>query len=444
MLGLPRRHAAIPLLLAAAYTTRLPIVVVGPANLSVLRVLVLVGMVRVLMRRERVANLNAIDVLLLLWATVLLGTSVFHNSNVWTYRIGQVLGELGVYGLCRVFIQDDTDVRRLFRVLCFALAPLAVLLLLEKYNAYNFFTIIGANLPLNIRDGRVRATGPFAHAILAGTVGAICVPMALCLWRRHRVSAVVGVCTGLGILVASTSSGPIMMLTFTVIGLLLWNVRMLLSVIRWGAVAGIAVLALVMKAPVYFLIARIDIAGGSTGWYRAQLIRSSIEHFNEWWAVGTDYTRHWMASGIYANDTQTDIVNHFVAMGVAGGLPLFIAFVLVLWAAFREVGRGLQASESQSPERVFLSWTLGSMLFGEVMSFLAISPYDQSVSFFYLLLAAIGAAVPTRLAVAAQSEKVAARVGYRFRQLQGARAPAGFSRTRSITFSPRDTGPVRR
>ncbi len=63
-------------------------------------------------------------------------------------------------------------------------------------------------------------------------------------------------------------------------------------------------------------MARIDIIGGSQGYYRAQLIRSSLEHLSEWWATGTDYTRHWMSSGIYANNRHTDITNHFLAMGV--------------------------------------------------------------------------------------------------------------------------------
>ena len=53
-----------------------------------------------------------------------------------------------------------------------------------------------------------------------------------------------------------------------------------------------------MEDPIYFLMARIDISGGSQGYFRAQLIRSLIDHLSEWWLAGKDYTRHWMASGI--------------------------------------------------------------------------------------------------------------------------------------------------
>jgi hypothetical protein len=271
-------------------------------------------------------------------------------------------------------------------------------MLIEKYTGHNVF---GGGA--YVRQGHVRAYGPFAHPILAGTVGATCLPMALCVWKSHRVRALIGLCSAAGIVFASTSSGPAMMVFFTCGGLLIWNVRSALRLIRWGTVVAIIGLQIVMKDPVYFLAARIDIAGGSQGWYRAQLIRSSIEHFGEWWATGTDYTRHWMPSGIPANQNHVDITNQFLAMGVMGGLPLLIAFVLVLRAAFRAVGGTLREIDGQSPERDFLIWTLGAMLFGQVINFWSISLFDQSVSYFYLVLAAIGAVQAPVAAVAKET-----------------------------------------
>ena len=50
MLVLSRRLALLPLLMAALYTTRGPVVALGPANLSVLRVVVIVGLARTLVR----------------------------------------------------------------------------------------------------------------------------------------------------------------------------------------------------------------------------------------------------------------------------------------------------------------------------------------------------------------------------------------------------------
>lgn len=386
----PRRLAIVPILMTAAYTARNPVIELGPASFSALRVLVLVGGLRILLRGERPAGgLNAVDVLLLCWASLLILSSLFHSPDAWTFRLGLVLGELGSYLLFRCFLQGSEDVRRTFKYLTLALAPLAVLMLLEKINAHNYFGVMGTG-ELIIRDGHVRAYGPFGHPILAGTVGATCVPIAIYIASVSQARALIGLFTALAILIASTSSGPVMMVLFSLAGLSLWKLRRLIRPIRWAAVAAIGALQLVMNDPVYFLMARIDFTGSSTGWFRSQLIRSSIEHLQEWWLFGTDFTRHWMATGIYANANHTDMTNHLLQMGVWGGLPLLATFVAVLIVAFRAVGRTVTATAASPADR-FLAWTLGTILFGQFTMFWSISFFDQSISFFYFILASIGA-----------------------------------------------------
>jgi O-antigen ligase len=98
-----------------------------------------------------------------------------------------------------------------------------------------------------------------------------------------------------------------------------------------------------------------------------------------------------MPTGIHANEIHTDITNHFLGMGVIGGLPLMLLFILVLIAAFRAVGQALRRSETASVKHRFLAWTLGAILFGHTINFFAISLFDQSIVFFYVVLAAIGA-----------------------------------------------------
>lgn len=392
LIALPRRLAPIPLLLAAAYVTRGAELEIGPAHFTVLRILVAVGFLRVVARGERLANgWNAVDRSLMVWGALLIALSVFHTSNAWILRMGLVWTELGCYFLFRVFIHDAEDVKRIFKVLCIVLVPVALLMLLEKATAQNYFSALGGYTEAVIREGRVRARGAFAHPILAGSVGATCFGMAVYLWRSQRIPALIGLFAAGGIVFASTSSGPVMMVLFVLLGIGFWKVRRNLRAIRWLALVAILGLDLVMKDPVYFLMARIDIAGGSTGWHRARLIQSSFEHLDEWWLAGTDYTRHWMPTGIHANEIHTDITNHLLGVGVMGGLPLVLVFILVLVAAFRLAGRALRESKTAPFEQRFLIWTLGAILFGHVMNFFTISLFDQSIVFFYLILAAIGA-----------------------------------------------------
>lgn len=396
MLCLPRRLAFIPLLLGAAYMTRGQAFELGGASLTVLRVLVPVGFIRVLVRGEHLANgTNSVDRLLTLWAVVLIGTSAFHLSDAWLFRAGLVWSDLGCYFLFRIFLAQPQDVVRAFKTVCVLMAPLAVLMLFEKMSGHNVFGVLGGVIPnALVRDGHARASGPFAHPILAGTAGAICFGMAAGLWRHHRKHALLGLSAGAAIVAACASSGPILVVLFILLGMLLWPMRNHMRLVRWSGLSAVLALAAVMKDPVYFLMARIDISGGSQGYYRAQLIRSSIEHLDEWWLAGTDYTRHWMASGIYANDRHADITNHILAMGVMGGLPLMLVFLLLLVAAFRAVGRALHAGPATPPEHGFVIWTLGALLFGHILNFMSISLFDQSILFFYIVLAAIGAVQP--------------------------------------------------
>ncbi|MCK9620172.1 MAG: hypothetical protein M0R47_06500 [Methylobacter sp.] len=409
IVALPRRLAPIPLLLGALYITRDQILMVGPAHFTVVQILITVGMVRALVRGEFFASrMNSMDGFLMLWALWMFGSSAFHTSGTWVFRAGILWTSLGSYFLFRAFIRNDEDIKHVYKVLCVLLVPVAILMILEKFAGKNYIAELGGvSLSPEFREGRFRAQGAFAHAILAGTVGAGCIPMALYFWKSNRKLSLLGFLGAGGVLFAATSSGPIMMLIFSIFGLLLWKTRAYLRTLRWLALVAVIILDMIMKAPVYFLMARIDISGGSTGYYRAQLIRSALEHLHEWWTVGTDYTRHWMATGQHANDQHADITNHFLAMGVSGGLLLICLFVTVLVVAFNMVGKALRENENKSVEHCYLIWTLGATLFGYVWVFFSISLFDQSVVFFFLILACISAVQATKLVAAVETKQPA-------------------------------------
>ena len=63
--------------------------------------------------------------------------------------------------------------------------------------------------------------------------------------------------------------------------------------VRWCMVLGILVLHIIMKAPVWFFaFAHIDVTGSSTGYFRATLIDQAVNHFSDWWLMGTKH--QWM------------------------------------------------------------------------------------------------------------------------------------------------------
>src|SRR5689334_14689697 len=80
MLVLPRRWAALPLLMGACYVTPAQNILLGPFHFTVLRLLLLIGVIRALVREERLpGGLNALDWLIVAWGAVTFCTSVFHK-----------------------------------------------------------------------------------------------------------------------------------------------------------------------------------------------------------------------------------------------------------------------------------------------------------------------------------------------------------------------------
>jgi hypothetical protein len=342
---------------------------------------------------------------MLAWAVWALVSSIFHKdpSAALVFRLGLVYNACGIYFLIRVFCQSLDDVVGLCRIMVILLIPVAVAMLMEHVTNHNLFSVLGgiSGIP-DIRSGRVRAQGPFGHSILAGTVGAVSLPLMISLWQQRRKSAIVGIVACVTMILTSVSSGPILSAIAALGALWMWRYRYRMRFVRWLAVLGYIGLDLVMKAPAYYLIARIDLVGGSTSWHRSRLIESAFEHLSEWWLAGTDFTRHWAGAPGYGAD-QTDITNHYLYMGVIGGLPLMLLFIAILAKGFSFVGQMQRVPADLGPEFRFIVWALGASLFGHAAAFISVSYFDQSFVFLYLTLAAIGSARSATIGVIGQS-----------------------------------------
>ncbi|HUL01043.1 MAG TPA: O-antigen ligase family protein, partial [Nitrospirota bacterium] len=383
----------------ACYVPASLVIELGSFHFTAVRILIGVGLMRIVIRGEKLKNgINGLDKLMLVWAAWAVISCLFHQepSADLVYKLGLVYDACGIYFLLRIFCQSIDDVVDLCSVTAIMLLPLAVEMLCEKLAFYNAFSLLGGvnSIPY-IRDGKARANGPFAHAILAGTIGAVCLPLMVGLWREHRKKAALGIVACLAIIYASTSSGPILSALFAISALWMWKYRSRMRFVRWLAVFAYIGLDLIMKDPAYFLIERMDMTGSSTGWYRARLIQSAIEHLSEWWFAGTDVTIHWMLQTVPGSANNTDITNHYLQMGVWGGLPLMLLFIAIVAKGFSLVGKTLQKMPEKSTHSRFVVWSLGASLFAHATTFISVSYFDQSIVFLYLTLAAIGSAGTT-------------------------------------------------
>lgn len=394
LFALPRRWAPLPLLIAAACVPRSQLIHIGAANLSLIRQLIFVGFLRAIVKGERiVGGFNLLDRLMVLLAVWMICSGVFHGLGLAMWRFGDAYTYLGCYFLFRIFLREPDDILRVVKMVCIVLLPIAVGMILEKMTGKNFIaSLFGEAVEARLRDGHYRASGPYANAILAGTVGAIWLPLMLHMWRRERKVALAGLAAVSAMIFASGASGPILTAFAGLGAMAFWRFRRRLRALCWLAPVLIIALDLVMKDPVYFLIARVNIIGGSTGWYRAILIQGAIEHLNEWWLAGTDATSHWVPEGTSGVVGQADLANQYIGMGVAGGLLLVFIFVGVLIAAFAAVGKALQRSQDAPLNEQLFIWALGATLFAHAVTFWSVAYFEPStILFFYLALAATGA-----------------------------------------------------
>ncbi len=373
----------------------------------VLRVLILFGVVRIALRGELVEiRPNRIDAILI--SGVLVETFLFvlfdGTNTTLTGRLGAAYDALGTYTLVRASIKSTDDALALVNACAVVTIPVAIPFFMESTSGHNPFAALGGVSPLSeIRNGHVRCSGPFRHAILAGTFGATMMPLfvgALRAGKGSRLLAALAIASSTTVVITSRSSGPLSAFAVACMGLAMWPLRGMMRLVRWGMVLGLLTLAVVMKQPIWFLIARVSDLTGGGGWYRSGLIDAAVRHFDEWWLVGTGYTAHWMATGAIVDPNSADLVNEFVFQGVNGGILAVILLVSLIVKCFKTAG--IAARTSTHPVRTqFAIWSMGCALLAHVTSFFSVSYFDQIVIFWYLVIGLIVGVAPKNAMVAA-------------------------------------------
>jgi hypothetical protein len=370
--------------------------VIAELHFSVLRIIILFGWLRLVVRRELTAvKFTSIDKLMLVYTCVAVVNYVilWGTFDAFKNQLGFAYNIIGIYFLFRFLVRDFEDIDRTIKIVGLVLIPLTGFMILEKISGRNVFSIFGGVPDLTIvRGGHLRCQGPFRHPILAGTFAATSMPLLIGLWTQAQNRGLwlkLGIlCTAL-ITILSSSSGPAIAYGFGVIGLLSWPLRERMRLITWGFVTCLLVLHMVMKAPVWFLMARVDVFSGSTGWHRAYLIDQAIRHLNEWWLIGTTYTANWFPYGLAIDPRMADITNQYIGEGVTGGLLKLFLFLFIIGACFKIIGRSWRMLANTKSHRPFWIWCIGTSLFVHVVSMFSIGYFDQIIVFWYMLLALI-------------------------------------------------------
>lgn len=390
----PRRYAVLPFIAVLCFIPATQRIAVMSLDFNFVRLLILVGWLRLVLRREWV-NLRwiVLDTVFVAWVGVSGFTYVaLHGSSAIVFQLGHAYDAIGAYLFFRCVIRSWRDIRQLAIGVAVLSVPVAVVFGIEWATAHNMFSVFGGVPEITkLRQGQLRCQGAFPHPILAGTFWASQLPLIALLWwsdRRFRPLVVVGLLAGLFIVIACASSTPIGAVVCGFIGIAFFACRSWMRLIRWGVLFGVILLHFIMNKPVWHLISRIDLVGGSTGWHRYKLIDQAINRISEWWFLGTETTAHW-------GHNLSDVTNQFVLQGIRGGLLGLLLFVSIVFIAFAYVGRiRARACNSLSDEMVV--WLLGVTLFVHVSAFMAVSYFAQIAIVWYLAVAMVGSMMAAR------------------------------------------------
>jgi hypothetical protein len=391
---LPRKLVIGPLLLIIFLTPPTQTAVVGGVHLFVARIVILFGVARLFTATFTsktsvfAGGFSNIDKVFTWWAIsqAVAFTLLYGKTDALINQFGFLWDTLGGYFLLRFALYDEGDIRRATKICALFAIIVAAGMVIEQRSMTNVFGFIGGRGVPDIREGKLRSQGPFAHAILAGVFGATIVPLFVRLWstRKDRLVAVAGIVGATTMVITSGSSTPLGAYAAGLVGMWFWPLRKHMRVLRRGLVLLILALALVMKAPVWFLIARIDFVGGSSSYHRALLVDQCIQRVSEWWLLGASNNQHW-------GWDMWDVQNYFVAQALRGGLAGFVLFVMIVSRAFGRLGRARKRVVSDRQQE-WLLWTLGSVMFAHVVAFFGADYFDQTRFWWYSSLAMVCAA----------------------------------------------------
>ncbi len=380
LMVLPKKYSLLPFFVGACFVPADQRVIIAELDFPVLRILVVVGVLRLYLRGEVTKiRWNRFDLLLSLW--VVAGAAVYVlqwlDMRALIYKCGILFDVLGFYWLFRQNVRSWSEIKIAVRLAALCALLLAPLVAVEWSTGNNPFVALG-RVQTALREGSYRCQASFPHSIMLGLFWATLVPLfvGLAMTEKNRIFYIAAVAAAVFIVFSTASSTPLFSLGAIVLLLPLFAYRRYGRQLVWTLCGLTILLHIVMNAPVWHLVSRVSIVEGSTGWHRYNLINQAVIHFREWAVLGTRSTAHWgWALG--------DITNQYVAEAANGGVVTLCLFVYLLIVAVRVTG-----SYSMRPlpkHEQLLTWCVCVSVLGHCLSFLGVGYFGQIRMLLYLI-----------------------------------------------------------
>ena len=396
ILILPRKYVIVPLLVPTLLLPARDAILVAGAHIFVFRIILLFGWIRLAAIKFcsqtslLAGRFSSVDAVFSLWAVfhALAFILLYLQPAAVINQFGFLWDAFGSYFLLRFLIQDEEDINRVIQCFAALAVIVAVCMMNEQLTRQNVVGLFGGVPGVSeIRQGRIRSQAVFQHPILAGTFGATLLPLFFWLWKsgKSKFVAILGGISSTVMVVTSACSTPLFTYGAAILASCFWPFRKQMRAFRWGIVIALVALHLVMKAPVWFLVDRIDLVGGSSGYHRAMLVDQFIRNFDDWWLLGTNANQNW-------GDHMWDTSNAYVEEGQTGGLLALVFFIAMISQCFGRIGTARKSVEGTDARKEWFLWSLGAALFAHTIAFFGITYFDQTRVAWFATLAMVSAA----------------------------------------------------
>jgi hypothetical protein len=312
-------------------------------------------------------------------------------------RAGFVMDTWCAYLAARFIVTDRSKLISIIKCIGIAMAPLAILGVIEAYTHWQPFAPLwrfspwyaGFGFVSEGRWGFARAVGPFSHAILFGGAFAMFLPL-IYYFRREKGDwrSFAYIISGIVLLgaLSSMSSGPWVMVIVAIFCVAMEKHKQFVKPLFIFVVFSCISVGILSNRSFYHVMASWANPLGGAGWHRARLIDLAIENFDEWWMVG--YGEKDPGWGPYLGMGMTDITNEYILKGVRYGILGVIALCAVLAKAFRDLISTYR--RMKDPALKSLCWAFGSLLFSVAVAWMSVSFFGQLSTLVYCTIGMIG------------------------------------------------------
>ena len=365
---------------------------IGIFHLYGVRIIAIIGFIKIRVTpKDQGVCWNKIDKLFIFYN--LLGSFIYIVASVNT--LGAILFKSGVfvdsvllYYVLRHSINSRKDVQLIIKTFCYCVIVLLPFAMFEFFSAQNLFAFLGRSA-IAIRNGEIRATTTFSHAILFGSFAAALVPM---FWGGYKAQksklTLFAIYCCLFFVVACSSSSPIVALAGGVCLLCFFRWKQYSSLLAKFTLFTAIFIHLVRKSPLWhFIYIRIQIKASSTGLHRYMLTDASVKEFWNWWLLGYgDIGPQWHLKYWPQNNAQfTDVTNYYLLEGVRGGFFTMMLFIYLCYTSVRVLGR-YSISQDQTGDQ-WLWWGFTVMMIAHCLTFLSVAYFGQITMLFFLTIA---------------------------------------------------------